>query len=578
MIDHSWSAARERRPTPTGGAARLEDRRGRAARSPIDDDVAEMVVNRIIDNAGVAAAALDAPARRHRARPGDSPTRRPRRDGATVLGCRSEVRVSPEWAAWANGVAVRELDFHDTFLAAEYAHPGDNIPPIVAVAQHRACGGDALARDRHGVRDPGRPGPVDLPARAQDRPHRPPRPVGRGRARHTARPADRGRSTRRSSQALHTTTTTRQSRKGAISVLEGLRAGLRRQDARSRRWTGRCAARARRRRSTRARTASSPGCSTARTRATWCRCPQPGEAKRRHPRDLHQGALGRVPGAGAHRPRPAAADPRSATLERIAAITIYTSHHTHNVIGTGANDPQKIDPDAQPGDPRPLADVHLRRRARGRALAPRALVPARASAPPVDGRALAQDPHRRGPRVDAPLPQRRPPRRPSAGGSSSSFPTARCSRTRSRSPTPIRSALVPSAARVRREVPTLAEGVDRAGEQQRFLELVQRLAALLRQLDGLSCTPDGSPHRPGPGLSNGGRAPRPGPIDDMTIATKEKEGMTTMTRPEDSTRSRRRRRRHDGHLDGQRGDQSLLYRGYPVQELAAPAASRRSPT
>ncbi|MES1169514.1 MAG: MmgE/PrpD family protein, partial [Leifsonia sp.] len=35
-------------------------------------------------------------------------------------------------------VAVRELDYHDTFLAAEYSHPGDNIPPITAVAQHAA--------------------------------------------------------------------------------------------------------------------------------------------------------------------------------------------------------------------------------------------------------------------------------------------------------------------------------------------------------------------------------------------------------------------------------------------------------
>src|SRR6478736_767431 len=47
-------------------------------------------------------------------------------------------RTSPEWAAWANGVAVRELDYHDTFLAAEYSHPGDNIPPVTAVAQHLA--------------------------------------------------------------------------------------------------------------------------------------------------------------------------------------------------------------------------------------------------------------------------------------------------------------------------------------------------------------------------------------------------------------------------------------------------------
>src|SRR5699024_4979872 len=48
--------------------------------------------------------------------------------GATIYGRSSDLRVSPDWAAWANGVAVRELDFHDTFLAADYSHPGDNIP------------------------------------------------------------------------------------------------------------------------------------------------------------------------------------------------------------------------------------------------------------------------------------------------------------------------------------------------------------------------------------------------------------------------------------------------------------------
>jgi 2-methylcitrate dehydratase len=31
-------------------------------------------------------------------------------------------------------------------------------------------------------------------------------------------------------------------------------------------------------------------------------------------------------------------------LRRVRAITIHTSHHTHHVIGTGANDPQKLDP------------------------------------------------------------------------------------------------------------------------------------------------------------------------------------------------------------------------------------------
>ena len=33
-------------------------------------------------------------------------------------------------------------------------------------------------------------------------------------------------------------------------------------------------------------------------------------------------------------------------LNDIKKIDIYTSHHTHYVIGTGANDPQKMDPNA----------------------------------------------------------------------------------------------------------------------------------------------------------------------------------------------------------------------------------------
>ena len=35
-----------------------------------------------------------------------------------------------------------------------------------------------------------------------------------------------------------------------------------------------------------------------------------------------------------------------ADLEQVEKIVIHTSHHTHAVIGTGANDPQKIDPKA----------------------------------------------------------------------------------------------------------------------------------------------------------------------------------------------------------------------------------------
>ena len=101
----------------------------------VDDAVIEMVINRVIDNAAVSAASLHPrPGHRRAARRRSAhPVRAaaPRCSGSTPAR-----RSSPEWAAWANGVAVRELDYHDTFLAAEYSHPGDNIPPILAVAQH----------------------------------------------------------------------------------------------------------------------------------------------------------------------------------------------------------------------------------------------------------------------------------------------------------------------------------------------------------------------------------------------------------------------------------------------------------
>ena len=84
------------------------------------------------------------PARRLRARHG---ARRIRAATArTVFGVPPAQRVSPEWAAWANGTAVRELDMHDTFLAADYSHPGDNIPPILAVAQTMEKSGRDLIR------------------------------------------------------------------------------------------------------------------------------------------------------------------------------------------------------------------------------------------------------------------------------------------------------------------------------------------------------------------------------------------------------------------------------------------------
>ena len=109
----------------------------------IRDDVVDMVINRIIDNASVAVASLN----RHPVVTARTQAiSHPRQNGATVFGMPNNQTFDCEWAAWANGTAVRELDYHDTFLAADYSHPGDNIPPILAVAQQKGKNGKDLLR------------------------------------------------------------------------------------------------------------------------------------------------------------------------------------------------------------------------------------------------------------------------------------------------------------------------------------------------------------------------------------------------------------------------------------------------
>ena len=102
----------------------------------------EMVINRIIDNASVAIASIN---RKPVISAREMTLKHPKKNGATLFGLNSKLKFDCEWAAWSNGTAVRELDFHDTFLAADYSHPGDNIPPILAVAeQKRRSGLDLL--------------------------------------------------------------------------------------------------------------------------------------------------------------------------------------------------------------------------------------------------------------------------------------------------------------------------------------------------------------------------------------------------------------------------------------------------
>ncbi|MCH7535690.1 MAG: MmgE/PrpD family protein [Bacteroidetes bacterium] len=111
--------------------------------APIDNDVVDMVINRIIDNASVAIASFTrTPVSNAR----DQAIAHPRENGATIFGLPDQERFHAEWAAWANGTAVRELDYHDTFLAADYAHPGDSIPPVLAVAQQLSKNGKELIR------------------------------------------------------------------------------------------------------------------------------------------------------------------------------------------------------------------------------------------------------------------------------------------------------------------------------------------------------------------------------------------------------------------------------------------------
>ena len=126
-------------------------------------------------------------------------------------------RISPEWAAWANGVAVRELDFHDTFLAADYSHPGDNIPPVLAVGQHCGLSGADLIRGLAAAYEI----QIDLVKGICLHEHKIDHIAHLGPSAAAGIGALLGLPTatiyQAVQQALHVTTTTRQSRKGEIS-------------------------------------------------------------------------------------------------------------------------------------------------------------------------------------------------------------------------------------------------------------------------------------------------------------------------------------------------------------------------
>ena len=61
--------------------------------------------------------------------------------GASLLG---GGRSSPEWATFVNGLLIRYLDFNDTYLSKEPAHPSDNLAPVLAVGEAVGAGGKDL--------------------------------------------------------------------------------------------------------------------------------------------------------------------------------------------------------------------------------------------------------------------------------------------------------------------------------------------------------------------------------------------------------------------------------------------------
>ncbi|WP_328395955.1 2-methylcitrate dehydratase PrpD [Nocardia sp. NBC_00416] len=302
-------------------------------------DTAEMIVNRIIDNAAVAAAALVRPPVVNARAQAEA---HPYRPGATVFGVGGG--FSPEWAAWANGVAVRELDFHDTFLAAEYSHPGDNIAPILAVAQHAGRSGRDLIR---GVAT-GYEIQVDLVRGICLHEHKidhvahlgPSAAAGIG----TLLGLDTETVYQAVGQALHTTTATRQSRKGEISswkayapafagkmAVEAVDRALRGEGAPSPIWEGEDGVIA--------RLLGGPQIEYS------VPLPGPGEPKRgildTYTKEHSAEYQSQAPIDLARRMRDRIGD-----LDQIASIVLHTSHHTHVVIGTGSGDPQKFDPHA----------------------------------------------------------------------------------------------------------------------------------------------------------------------------------------------------------------------------------------
>ena len=309
--------------------------------APVLPEVGEMIINRVIDNAAVAIAAIN---REPVANARTQALAHPRAGGATLLGVTGDQRFECEWAAWANGVAVRELDMHDTFLAADYSHPADNIPPLLAVAQQCGRSGADLVRGLAVAYEIQMDLVRGICLHAHKKDHIahlcPSAAAGLG----AMLGLDTDTIYQAVQQAVHVGFSTRQSRKGEISSWK----------AHAPAHAGKVAIEAVDR-AMRGEKSPSPIYEGEDSVIAWMLggkgasyevpLPAPGESchaildsyTKEHSAEYQAQAWidltfklrKQIPDLGA-----------------IREVTIHTSHHTHAVIGTGANDPQKFDPRA----------------------------------------------------------------------------------------------------------------------------------------------------------------------------------------------------------------------------------------
>jgi 2-methylcitrate dehydratase len=308
---------------------------------PLDPDVVGMISNRVIDNAGVAVAAL---LRHPVANARAQALAHAHAGGSTVFGASRSDLVACEWAAWANGTAVRMLDFHDTFLAADMNHPGDMIPPIIAVGQQCGKGGADLVRGiaaAYEISGALTKGIALHPHRIDHLLH-----IAAGMV------AGIGAMLRLPvemiyqalNHAVHVTLMTRQSRKGEISTWK----------ANAPAHAGKLAVEAVDR-AMRGETSPAPIYEGDDSIIAWALdgreseytvfLPARGEPKRAIMETYTKAHSAEAQAQAwidlAFRLRERLHDPTE-----VVEIVIHTSHHTHRIIGSGSGDPQKYDPSA----------------------------------------------------------------------------------------------------------------------------------------------------------------------------------------------------------------------------------------